>query len=271
MPKKTLKANGCEFVYEVQGQGPPVVLIQGVGVCGKAWKPQVDRLSLLHQCLTFDNRGMGGSQPAGALTIEQMAHDAIALMDAEGWYAVHVVGHSMGGLIAQQLALLAPERVRSLSLLCTFARGADATKITAQMAWIGLRTRVGLRSWRRRAFLTLVSPPGTVPADSEKLAAHVSELFGHDIGDQPPVVMKQLAAMKRHDVTSRLGELGSIRTLVVSARHDLIAPPASGRAIAAGIPNARFVELADAAHGAPILDAERINALLLEHLSGATV
>lgn len=156
MPRR-LDHRGSRLAYEVQGQGPPVLLIQGVGVHGNGWRPQVEALSDRYTCLTFDNRGMGESQPAGAtVTVEQMADDAMALLDAAGWESAHVIGHSLGGLVALELALAARRRVRSLALLCTFASGRDAAPPTARMIWIGLRTRVGTRRMRRRAFLQLV-------------------------------------------------------------------------------------------------------------------
>lgn len=266
MPARSLQVKGCALSYAMFGDGPPVVMVQGVGVCGSGWAPQVDCLRSRYTCLTFDNRGMGASQPLGTtLTISQMAEDVLSLMDAQGWESAHVVGHSMGGLIALEAALMAPRRVRSLSLLCTFAKGRDATRLTPRMVWLGLRTRIGRKSWRRRAFLEIVTPPGKM-GDPVALGERLSSLLGHDIGDQPPLVPKQLAAMSAHDVTRRLGELKGIPALVVSAQFDIIAPPASGRAIAAGIPHARYVELPGAAHSVPILDANRINDLLMDHL-----
>src|SRR5690348_5898738 len=111
---------GCTFAYSVRGEGEPVVFIQGAGLHGDGWLPQTESLSARFRCLTFDNRGIAKSQPAGApVTIQQMASDTLAVMDAAGFGAAHVVGHSMGGVIAQQIALTRPERVRSLSLLCT--------------------------------------------------------------------------------------------------------------------------------------------------------
>ena len=265
----SLQFQGCSLAYEVRGAGPPVVLIQGAGVCGSGWAPQTERLCPAYTCLTFDNRGIGASQPAaGRLTISRMAADVLALMDGQRWESAHLVGHSMGGLIAMEVALTAPQRVRTLSLLCTFARGADATRVTPRIAWIGLRCRLGPRNWRRRAFMELVLPPGQPPGDLPALAERMSLLFGHDIADQPPVVMRQLAAMRHHDVTPRLKELAGIPTLVVSAQYDMIAPPAGSEAIAAGIPNSRYVQIPNAAHSAPGLQADLINALLLEHLSG---
>src|SRR5687767_5462806 len=118
----------CRLAYDVRGEGPPVLFVQGVGVHGDGWLPQVDALSDRYRCLSFDNRGMGRSLPLGApLTVDQMTEDALVLMDAEGWESAHVVGHSLGGLIALNLALTARTRVRSLSLLCTFARGSIGT------------------------------------------------------------------------------------------------------------------------------------------------
>jgi pimeloyl-ACP methyl ester carboxylesterase len=210
---------------------------------------------------------MGRSQPAGAtVTVEQMAEDAAALLEAEGWEAAHVVGHSLGGLVALHLALSARQRVRSLSLLCTFAGGRDAAPPTARMIWLGLRSRVGTRRMRRRAFLQLVMPPRTAD-DPEDLARRLAPLFGHDLADQPTIVSPQLAALRAYDATSRLGELAGLPTLVVSAVHDPIAPPRSGRILAGGIPGARYVEIPDASHGVPIHRAGTINSLLLDHLA----
>jgi pimeloyl-ACP methyl ester carboxylesterase len=247
------------------------MFIQGVGIHGDGWSPQTSALADGFRCLSFDNRGMGHSQPhSGQLSVEQMAADARALICAQGWDSAHVIGHSLGGLVALCLAQTSRTRVRSLSLLCTFARGKSAAPLTRSMLWLGMRTRVGTRRMRRRAFLRLVMPPAALAAaDTDALAAELAPLFGHDLADQPPVTGAQLAAMRRYDATPRLGELIGLPTLVVSAAHDPIAPPALGRAIAAGIPGARFVELVDASHGAPIQQADRINALLREHLAAS--
>ena len=102
-----------------------MVFIQGTGVHGAGWDPQVRELCARYRCITFDNRGMGQSQPVGAkVSVPQMAADTLPIMDACGVESAHLAGHSLGGLIAQQVALLARERVRSLALLCTFSRGA---------------------------------------------------------------------------------------------------------------------------------------------------
>jgi pimeloyl-ACP methyl ester carboxylesterase len=263
-----LKRPGVDLHYGISGQGSPVLLIQGVGVVGEGWRPQVDALKHRFQTLIFDNRGIGKSIPCtGPVSIEAMAEDARALMDAAGWESAHVIGHSMGGVIAQQLALDWPRLVRSLSLLCTFDRGKDAARLTPWVLWMTLRTRIGTRRMRRRAFLEMICPPAALQTDdTDALAARFGALIGRDLADQPPILMKQLMAMGRHDSYSRLGELRDIPTLVISAEHDRIALPRYSQMLANAIPGARFEFLRDASHGVIIHAPDRINSLLIHFL-----
>ncbi|HVW11791.1 MAG TPA: alpha/beta hydrolase [Bryobacteraceae bacterium] len=262
---------GCTLHYTVKGEGPPVVLIQGAGVQGAAWEPQMADLHLQYRCLCFDNRGSGRSVPnSGPISIERMAADALALMDHQGWDSVHIVGHSMGGLIALDLALNHRARVRSLALLCTFADGRIPTRPAARMVWIGMRTRVGTRSQRRNAFPEMVMPQSILAtADRAKLAHDLGQLFGHDLADPSPVIMQQLSAMKAYDATPRLAELSGLPILIVSADEDLIAPAWAGETMAEAIPTARYVLLTGAAHAVPIHSPALVNRLLLEHLQAA--
>jgi len=272
IPDGTIEYRGCRLSYWLAGhEGPPIVFIQGVGVHGGGWDPQVAGLADRFRCLTFDNRGMGCSQPAaGEITVSSMADDARALMDHLGWETAHIVGHSLGGVIAQEVGLGTPGRVRSLSLLCTVARGADTMRLTGEAVWLGLRNTVGSRRMRRGAFLRIVMPPSRLAtADHDALAAELAPLFGHDLADQPPITLRQMNALRRWDARRRLHELGSIPTLVISAEFDPIAPPARGRALAGAIPGARYVEFADSAHGVTIQRAAEVNALLAEHILAA--
>ncbi len=264
----TFESLGCRFNYDVVGTGAPTVFIQGTGVHGAGWVPQTAVLADEFACLSFDHRGMGASQPTGArVTIAQLAQDTLALMDVQGWASAHVVGHSLGGLIALEVALTARARVRSLALLCTFARGRDATRLTPAMLWTGLRTRIGTRAQRRLAFLELVLPSGAHAApNAAAIATDLAPLFGHDLADQPPIVMAQLRAMTAYDATPRLATLAGVPALVVSAQQDRIAPPALGRALASGLPGAEYHELAGAAHGMPISRAAEVNGLLRTHI-----
>jgi pimeloyl-ACP methyl ester carboxylesterase len=259
--------------YELAGDGPPVLLIQGVGVIGAGWRPQIEGLRDRYQLCAFDNRGIGQSSPlTRATSIEELAADALALLDACGWARAHVVGHSMGGLIAQQLAIDAPARVASLALLCTPCSGRAAARPSLRLAWIGLRMRVGTRPSRRRAFLDIVMPRSVrASADLDALAAELAPLFGRDLADNPAIVMQQVKAMAKHELGPRLAELAAIPTLVVCADEDPIAPPAHGQDTAARIGTARYLEVADSAHGVVIQRAAQINAILDEHFAAAAI
>ncbi len=264
----TLATTGASLRYSRTGDGPPALLIQGVGVIGNGWTPQVEGLRGRFTLVSFDNRGIGASvNRDGRLTIEDMAADALAILDAEGIDRVHVAGHSMGGVIAQALALQAPTRIKSLAFLCTFARGKDGSKVTLPMLATALRMRIGTRAKRRSAFLELIMPERYLEqVDRPALAAQLEPLFGHDLAEQPPIVMEQLRAMSKYDAGARLRELETIPTLVVSATDDRIASPGDRtRARRGRYPGSKYVEIAEAAHGLPIHRPAETNALLAEH------
>ena len=269
---KTLQRPGAALRYLREGAGIPVILVQGVGVVADGWRPQIEGLRNRCDVVAPDNRGIGGSTwTSGVLSIEDMADDVLAIADHEGFDRFHLGGHSMGGLIAQAIALRAPARVQSLALMCTFFRGREAARMTPDIIWTGLRTRVGTRAMRRRAFMRLVLPDAYLSTSRVSLADELAELFGHDLADQPPIVMKQLRAASRYDASARLGSIAGIPTLVLSATHDRIALPRFGRAIGNSIPGARFVEIPDAGHAVPIQCAERVNALLADHFAATAV
>ena len=271
----TIKRGGAAIHYARAGSGPAVLLIQGAGVVGNGWRPQVESLSRRFTVVTFDNRGIGASTDGGeALSIEALAEDALAIMDAEQLERFHLGGHSMGGLIAQQVALQAPRRVASLALLCTFLHGSQASRLTLPMLLTALRMRIGPRTMRRHAFLELVLPAEYLRQQNRtQLAEELAPLFGYDLAQQPSVVMTQLRAMARFDVSSRLAALAGIPTLVLSAAEDRVAAPAFGRTLAAAIPNAQYVEWPGAGHGVTIQCAGGINEVLARHFAagGAAV
>jgi pimeloyl-ACP methyl ester carboxylesterase len=267
----TTFSSGTSIAYEHAGAGERVLFIQGAGVPRTGWRPQLDGLASRFHCASFDNRGIGESSPVNsAFGVEDMHADALAVMDALGWESAHVVGHSIGGLVAQSLALGARARVRSLTLMCTFFRGSEPSRITPWIAWTGLRTYVGTRRMRRLAFLEMILSPDErrVRAGDglDGVAAELAALFGRDLADPASIAMKQLAAASKFDVSARLSELAGIPTLVLSGQHDRIALPAFGRALAAAIPGAHYEER-DAAHGLPITRADEVNALLAAHLA----
>jgi aminoacrylate hydrolase len=266
--RKTLSIGNVELSYAVAGSGPAVLCIQGAGVIGNGWQPQVESLSPLFMMLTLDNRGIGNSSRGDrAVTIERMAADALAIADAERLDRFHLIGHSMGGLIAQEVALTARHRVKSLALLCTFADGARATSLSIRMLVLAMRSRIGTRAMRRIGMVRMIMPDAYIRQRSAAdLAKELGDLFGRDLADQPQIISEQLGAMSKYSAAPRLPELSGIPTLVLSGSHDPIAPPLLGRDVASRIDGARFVEFSDASHALPIQCAREVNRLLLEHL-----
>lgn len=246
-------------------------MIQGVGASGRAWTPQLKALAFAYQAIAFDNPGIGAAPDTPEpVSVSSLADHALRVLGAAGASTAHLVGHSLGGLIALEIALRDPGRWQSLTMLCSFADGRGPLRFSWRMAWLGARTRLGTRRMRRRAFLELILPPHLLrDANLDQLADEYATLFGHDLGVQPPVVSRQLSAMGRCDLSPRLGELAGLPTLVVSAALDPIAPPRLGRQCALGIPGAKFVEISDASHGLPLSHVEETNRLLLEHFAEA--
>ncbi|MDX1930635.1 MAG: alpha/beta hydrolase [Pirellulaceae bacterium] len=265
MELNQLNVDGCKLTWWMRGHGPAVLFIQGCGVQGSGWLPQIETLAEKYTCIWYDNRGMGLSQPLGAaLSVDRMAQDTKAILQASGHARAHVVGHSLGGLVAQRFAIDNRSSTMSLALLCTFADGRQAAPLTMRMMMLGLGTVLGTKRMRRLAFLRLVTTPGAV-TNPDALAARLGELFGHDLAEQPPVVKSQLAAMRATDVTEQLKTLRDLPTLIVNARHDPIAPPQCGLNILKVMPHASYVEFADASHALPVTHADQVNQMLDEH------
>jgi aminoacrylate hydrolase len=269
----SVESSGARIVYERTGTGPPVILVQGVGVIGRGWTPQVAALSGDHTVITIDNRGIGESTAGRtALSIEAMAADVLAVADAEGIERFHLAGHSMGGVIAQHIALSARSRVLTLALLCTFLRGRQGATMSAGLLLTALRSRIGTRRMRRHAFLEIILPPAYLAGRERDVVCRELEiLFGRDLADSPAILMQQLRAMSRFDASARLGALAGLPTLVVSASQDRIARPEYGRALASAIPGAVYVEVPGAGHAVPIHAAAAVNDVLARHIRSAAL
>lgn len=251
-----------DIAYNVSGDGVPVLLIQGVGVAGRAWAPQIDALDQVFQLAWYDARGIGQS-PGPVGSVADMARDALEVLDALGWDSAHVVGHSLGGVIAQQLALDAPERVRSLTLMCTFARGGAALSFHPADLWANLRTMVGTSAMRRRAFFDLVTDPRRSPTEEE--IGLLEGAFGRRLDALPAAAPHQLRALVGTDLREALADL-DVPALVLSAVHDRIAPLAQGRELARLL-GTSLVEL-QGGHALPVQDPEPVNQLLYEFVVG---
>lgn len=249
-----------QIAYWLDGLGSPVLMIQGVGVAGCGWAPQVEAARTTHQCCTFDNRGIGHSR-GRPRSVQQMAGDALAVMDHLGWQRAHVVGHSLGGAIAQALLVAAPHRLHSLALLCTVEVGRAALQLDPASVWRSARCQLGRAAARRRAFFRLVSPARMHAAEEE----HVRELefaFGRRLHALPPAALRQVLALFSFRLAGRREALGNTPCLVLSAREDFVCPPSQGVALAEVLGTTCVV--LEGGHAVVVQDAATVNRALAE-------
>jgi 3-oxoadipate enol-lactonase len=255
-------ANGARLYYEVYGKGEPLLLIMGLGANHLGWAAQVPVYAREFRVIVFDNRGTGQSSfPEGVdCTIPLMADDATALLDFLGVDSAHVYGISMGGMIAQEMALRHPEKVRSLILGATSPGGSHAVPPDAQ----GIAPLIEQGSAGDGAFnpalLDLLFSPAY-------LAEHRSELvekFG-GLANYPPTSPEafaaQLRAAARHDTYDRLPDIAA-PTLVLHGTDDPVLPVTNGRILAERIPGAQLVIFEGARHAYMEKQAEADAAVL---------
>ncbi|HRI67557.1 MAG TPA: alpha/beta hydrolase [Polyangium sp.] len=259
--------------YDEAGSGDPVLLIQGTGLTGIAWEPQIEALKSTYRVIWFDNRGVGrSSYSAGTFSIDDLATDALGLLYHLNTGPVHVVGHSLGGIIARRLARMTPELVRSLSLLCTLPTGREAVFPRLDGLRAKLATMIGSQQSRRQAFARLVSSPFRIEMHGlDAITEQLTKTFHRQLEDQPDVVPRQIMAMAKDDGRPNLPEVRDIPTLIVSGADDLIAPPIFGEKLHRAIPGSRLEILHREGHAVTIQNAQRINELLLQHLAGAAL
>lgn len=266
---------GTWLEYELHGAGEPVLMIMGLGTTRAAWQGLVERLDQDHRLLAFDNLGTGGSGPIeGRLTMASMADDALAVMDHAGWSTAHVVGISLGGMIAQELALRARERVRSLTLLTTHAGGRGPGPLPPLAGLLlfvrqRLATMRGDDDLRMDLLMRLLFPPEVLPqAMAELDREQMTQAFaGRDIMD---TLQAQTRAVTAHHTRSRLGALEGLPTLVVRSAKDLLVHPRAQTALHRAIPGAKLLDLKDAGHGALAQCPDEIAARLREHIGDAS-
>jgi 3-oxoadipate enol-lactonase len=268
----TAQVNGVDLYYEVQGSGEPVLLIMGFTAHSMLWMMQVPALAQRFQVITFDNRGAGRSAvPPGPYTTRQMADDAAALLDHLGIARAHVVGWSMGGMIAQELALAYPQKVNRLVLLASLARAeqyADAwLRYMEQAAQL-----VGAGSLDRAGFALNTMPwlyTASFMTRPEMVAMALQQTLADPYPATPAGVAAQAEACRRHLFGDALDRLKGITapTLVLVGAEDILTPPAYSRAMAERIPGARLQVLERGGHGMPIEYPQEVNAALLAFLS----
>lgn len=263
MPFAT-SADGVRVHYEVTGIGgkPPVLLIQGLGAEKNAWNPQRAALALRYRTIALDNRGVGRSdKPAGAYDLEQMADDAIAVLDAVGVDAAHVVGLSMGGAISQILALKYPGRVRSLTLVATACRN-HPWREDLLRSWADLAATEGMSAMSKEAARWVIGP-----RSFRRVLPALGWLGPLSFLNPAAAFVSQVNAIVRtpNDLNSALRDI-SCPALVVVGNQDILTPRGDAEEIASLIPTAELVIISGGAHGLTVEHATTFNRILLDFL-----
>jgi pimeloyl-ACP methyl ester carboxylesterase len=240
MPHAT--RNGCRLYYDFAGDGATtLVLIRGLARSSSYWGPLLPLLAPRLRLLLVDNRGVGRSDARPPYSTRELADDIAAVMDAAGVDRAHVFGMSLGGMIAQELALAHPSRIDRLVLGCTTPGGkrAKKTPLSSRIAMLG--SAFGRHD---RVFAMLASD------DSLRARPEIRERWlalGKSERVPPRALLGQALAALRHDAFDRVAQIAA-PTLVITGDDDAIIDPENSRLLAAAIPNARLVLLPGARH-----------------------
>lgn len=268
----TTRINGIDIYYEEHGpaDGEPVLLIMGFMSHAGIWFAQVEALKECYRVIALDNRGAGrSSAPEGPYSIAQMADDADALLGHLGISSAHIVGASMGGMIAQEFALRHPGRVCSLVLMCTTPGGprsfGHAEMIEASVAVREAESMEQLQTPERlQENLLQVFTPEFMQGNSPQLQAAIVQGLQH----LPAIagVKAQMAAILAHDTVDRLPRIAAL-TLVMTGKDDTLVDARNSSLLAERIPNAELRTFDGARHGFNIECAEAVNEALLAFLA----
>lgn len=266
----TIRANGQKLYFEVHGEGPPLVLVMGIGYDATLWTlAQVPALGQMFQVVIFDNRDVGRSSTAsGPYTIADMADDVAALMDALDIERAHLLGLSMGGMIAQEFALRHAARLHRLVLSgCGAAPARVAFDPIRTWNWVKATDKTG-EVFACQQFTWLFS--NAFLRNREAVQQTVSVLTSNPNPVGPEAYNRQAEAYLRYDALDRLADLRS-PTLVIVGEQDLLTPPWICREVADRIPGSRFeiIKGAGSSHVVPIERPDDFNRLVTTFLSAS--
>jgi 3-oxoadipate enol-lactonase len=239
----TAQAAGARIAWERRGTGAPLLLIHGLGYARWGWEPVADVLAEQHGVVLFDNRGIGESEaPPGPYSVEELACDAVAVLDTADVEKAHVLGTSLGGMVALQLALERPTRVDRLVLACTTPGGSGAAPMPEQTVRLmaeapTLPADVALRRFVENAF------------GPNRDAALVDRIMEHRLAtaQSQAAWMSQAAAGASFDVWERVGDVRA-PTLVLTGDADNVVDPRNSELLAQQIPGARLEVFEGAGH-----------------------
>jgi pimeloyl-ACP methyl ester carboxylesterase len=250
--------------YRVRGEGPPVLGIMGFGLDQRFWAATIPAVIERHSFITFDNRGTGRSG-TGPITLEDMAADGVGLLDHLDIEEAVIFGVSMGGAIAQRIALDHPERVRALILALTWARPIEFMRRQHEVGR-AILAGGGEEALFEASLVRMFTPAffevGQQAVDQMVAAFAVD---GAEAVARGETLQAQLDALDKHDVLAELGRI-DCPTLVVGGRFDVMVPFFAAQEIAEAIPGAEFAAF-DTGHGLMVEEMDAFNARVSRFLA----
>ncbi len=266
----TTTANGINIYYEIHGSGPPLLLVSGLGYNLWQWHKMVPGLAKHFQVITFDNRGVGQSdKPTGPYSAAMLAADAAGLLQALGIAKAHVMGHSMGGFVAQEMALSYPEIVDKLILASTNFGGPRHIPVTEE-AMAVLTDMTSDPVTRFKNGLVVSTAPGWAEANPEMIEKWLAWRVQNPI--DPASYQAQMGvgigllseeAAFEHKLPNLQAE-----TLILFGAHDKVVPPGNADLLARKISHNTVHILPNAGHFFPIETSEEANKVIIEFLQG---
>lgn len=260
----TTDIQGVSLYYETQGNGEPVLLISGLGGNTELWRRQTPILAAHHLVVRYDNRGAGRSDvPPGPYTIKQMASEAVQLLDALDIAAAHIVGSSMGGMIAQEVAIQYPDKALSLTLIATQCGGTHAfgaapenASALEELATLDMTPQERARGW----------VPYTLSQGFRAACPELVEDYIRATALYPPTtagLRAQWAALMGYDSWDRL-HLITAQALILQGNADVLVPPENADVLGVRIPESKVIIMEGAGHSLAFEAADTVNELLLD-------
>ncbi len=258
------EAPGFRMYYETQGAGDPLLLINGWGSDSTEWLFQLPAFAKRFLAIVFDNRGAGRSEtPPGPYSTAQMADDAAALLTHLGAARAHVLGVSLGGMVAQEVALRHPDQVRKLVLACTAPGGEGSVRPAPEVLKMFIRSPGGDPEEEIRRVLPFLYSERYLRDHPEEIEEFVRRRLADPISVEGHAA--QLAAAVSHSAWDRLAAIGA-PTLVIAGDGEMVVPTENSRRIAERIPGAKLVILPGAPHRLFAENAEDFNRVVISFL-----
>jgi len=264
MPK--IKTNNIELYYETHGAGQPLVLISGLGYPLWQWHKMLPFLAEHFQVITFDNRGVGQSdKPAGSYTAQMLATDTAGLLDALGIEKAIIAGHSMGGFVAQAMALDFPQKVSKLILCSTNFGGPRHVPVTAEAMKV-LTDVTSDALTRFKNGLSVSTAPGWSEKNPEMIEEWVKWRVANPIEIAPYQAQMAIGLGLISEAAAFENKLPrlNVPTLILFGAHDKVVPPANASLLAEKIAGSKIVIFPDAGHFFPIEIAEAAARTIVE-------